>query len=74
MLHVHSYNMGMAAGLAWKAAGKEHFYAGEATADSDQGKLILETLKLTEKMDMFMPSSYLEGFYNAFHRPYFINA
>lgn len=66
MLHVHSYNMGLAAGLAWKAMGGEHFFLGKVTAESKEGKFMLEILERTENVHMFFPSSFGEGFFNAF--------
>lgn len=68
MLHTHSYNMGLIAGIAWKNAGKDHFYL--SAVESEQEAFMLEVFRRTEVdgggID-FLPSSFLEGFYNAFY-------
>ena len=67
MLHTPSYNMGLAAGLARKAAGLPHLYMSEATEDSEYGKYLLDILERADSDGMFMPSSFLEGMFNAYN-------
>lgn len=78
MLHVPSYNMGMSAGIAWKALGQEHFYVGDIRNDESSPAtprytFVMSILDLSKPLDMFLPSSFFEGFYNAYHNPHYIN-
>lgn len=77
MLHMPSHNMGVAAGIAWKAAGQEHFNLGdikrEENEDSPRYKFMLDILNLAEPLDIFFPSSFFEGFARAYSdKPYFV--
>jgi hypothetical protein len=67
MLHIPSYNMGLAAGIAWKAAGKDFFYLADVKAETEEDKFIREILVRTSYIRLFMLSSFLEGFHNGYH-------
>ena len=71
MLHAPSYNLGLQAGKAWQAIGQDHFTLSEIEAhetpeNSARVRLIESMFKMTEDR-FFFPSSWFEGFFNAFH-------
>lgn len=61
MLHIPSYNMGLAAGITAKAAGVPR--PQNKLADIPGFEKILEA---SDKLALFFPSSYIEGFVNAY--------
>jgi hypothetical protein len=63
MLHIPSYNMGRAAGLTAKSL------KAERPLTLDDVPVMDEILDMTVNLDLFFPSSYVEGYCSAWDYP-----